>query len=219
MIPLRVQARIGTAISLPSSLLGLDSLLASMVAKEQGLDQSFVATLQPIEICIPVAKSTCGRYHLASMAEYEWDERESTWINRPSPVIAAQTWGNSKVRMEQGAGLSKPWRIPIMTGWIKDDLLTWYCIGDQAEIARLLRYVTHLGKRAAVGKGEVREWLVEPCASWVGFPVLRAGRALRPLPTDHDGLASDCYIDQGRLTYPYWLQDGREWLAMPEPKW
>lgn len=219
MTPLRVQARIQSAISLPGSLLMLDSLLASVVAKEQGLDTHFVATLQPTEIVIPVAKSECGRYHLASAADYEWQERESTWINKPSPVAAAQLWANDKVRLEQGKGLSKPWRLPIATGWVKGDLLTWWCVGDAAEIERLLRYVTHLGKRAAVGKGEVAEWVVEPCETWAGYPVLRGGYPLRPLPTDTPDLAEDAYIADGRLTYPYWMQDGRDWVAMPEPQW
>lgn len=219
MTPLRVQARIQSAISLPGSLLMLDSLLASVVAKEQGFDTDFVATLQPTEIVIPVAKSECGRYHLASAAEYEWEERESTWVNKPSPVAAAQLWANDKVRLEQGKGLSKPWRLPIATGWVKKDQLTWWCVGDAAEIERLLRYVTHLGKRAAVGKGEVAEWVVTPCDPWAGYPVLRGGYPLRPLPTDMPGLAEDAYIADGRLTYPYWMQDGRDWVALPEPQW
>ena len=108
MTPLRVQARIRTAISLPSSMLMLDSLLASVVAREQGLDAKMTATLEPDPIEIPIAKSSCGRYHMCSAAAYEWEERESTWINRPSPVAVAQTWGSNKVRIEQGAGLSKP---------------------------------------------------------------------------------------------------------------
>jgi hypothetical protein len=219
MTPLRVQARIRTAISLPSSMLMLDSLLASVVAKEQGLDAKMTATLEPDPIEIPIAKSSCGRYHLCSAASYEWEEREGTWINRPSPVGAAQTWASERVRLQQNGGLSKPWRIPLATGWVRDDLLTWWCIGDQAEIGRLLQYVTHLGKRAAVGKGEVAAWAVEPCAPWEGFPVLRDGYPLRPLPTDTPELAEDVYIGDGRLTYPYWMQEDRTWLAMPEPRW
>jgi CRISPR type IV-associated protein Csf3 len=197
----------------------LDSLLASVVAREQGADAGFVATLQPTEIVIPVAKSECGRYHLASAAEYEWEERESTWVNRPSPVAAAQLFGSSKVRIETSAGLSKPWRLPIATGWVKGDLLTWWCVGDADEIERLLRMVTHLGKRAAVGKGEVAEWTVQQCETWAGYPVLRGGYPLRPLPTDTPGLAEDAYIADGRLTYPYWMQQGRDWVALPEPQW
>ncbi len=219
MTPLRVQARIKTAISLPGAPLMLDSLLASVVAREQGVDAGFVATLQPTEIVIPVAKSECGQYHLASAAEYEWEERESTWVNRPSPVAAAQLFGSSKVRIETSAGLSKPWRLPIATGWVKGDLLTWWCVGDADEIERLLRMVTHLGKRAAVGKGEVAEWTVQQCETWAGYPVLRGGYPLRPLPTDTPGLAEDAYIADGRLTYPYWMQQGRDWVALPEPQW
>lgn len=219
MTPLRVQARIKTAISLPGLPLMLDSLLASVVAREQGADAGFIATLQPTEIVIPVAKSECGRYHLASAAEYEWEERESTWINRPSPVAVAQLLGSPKVRLQQNGGLSKPWRIPLATGWVKGDLLTWWCVGDAAEIERLLRMVTHLGKRAAVGKGEISEWTVQQCEAWTGFPILRGGYPLRPLPTDTPELAEDAYIADGRLTYPYWMQEGRTWIAMPEPQW
>jgi CRISPR type IV-associated protein Csf3 len=40
--------------------------------------------------------------------------------------------------------------------------VTWYCIGDQAEIERLLARVTHVGARVGAGYGRVRKWTVEP---------------------------------------------------------
>lgn len=40
--------------------------------------------------------------------------------------------------------------------------VSWHCIGDQAEIERLLARVTHIGARIGAGYGRVRRWVVEP---------------------------------------------------------
>lgn len=53
------------------------------------------------------------------------------------------------------------------------------CIGNAAEIARLLSAVTHLGKKRGIGLGEVEQWQIESAAE---FTLVREGLLLRPLP-------------------------------------
>lgn len=60
-----------------------------------------------------------------------------------------------------------------------DGVLTWHAIGDAAEVARLLRRCTHIGRGGARGNGAVRAWTV----SADGDPEI--ARRHRPLPADY----------------------------------
>jgi CRISPR type IV-associated protein Csf3 len=81
------------------------------------------------------------------------------------------------------------------------------CVGNAAEILRLLQSVTHVGKRRAVGCGEVSEWSVAPSPeSWEpcregklirNIPALAA--ALLPAPPTEPVVLIPC-------TPPYWNQ-------------
>lgn len=59
-----------------------------------------------------------------------------------------------------------------------------FCVGDIVEITRLLQSISFLGKKRAVGWGEVREWRVDPL----------------PLPEDFD--AACILTHEGLLTRP-----------------
>ena len=214
MIPLRVEARLGRAIVNPSRRIALDALLAAAVAQRDRLPPPVDDLIVPIEI--PVQRSACGRYHLASFSEQSVEVREKGYINKRPIVDEAQMFASEKVtRIQISAGPSKGYRIPIEKGHLVGDRLVWWCIGDVDEIRALLATVHHLGKRRAVGYGRVLEWLVEPCEPWGdGFPVVRDGRALRPLPADHEGV-TERRLAMGALSYPYWQRERWEEVLVP----
>jgi hypothetical protein len=54
-------------------------------------------------------------------------------------------------------------------------------VGDAEEIAALLAGVTHVGKKRAIGLGEVERWTVAPLPA---FALVRDRRLTRPLPAD-----------------------------------
>lgn len=214
MIPLRVEARLGRVIVNPSRRIALDALLAAAVAQRDQLPPPVDDLIVPIEI--PVQRSACGRFHLASFSEQEVERREKGYIHKKSIVDKALVFGSKKItRIQTTAGPNKDYRIPIEKGHLVGDRLVWWCIGDVDEIRALLATVHHLGKRRAVGYGRVLEWLVEPCEPWGdGFPVLRDGRPLRPLPVDHEGV-SVRRVAMGALSYPYWQRERWEEVLVP----
>lgn len=200
--PLRVTAHMERELALPSGALALDALLAAAVALRDNLPPAFTsAELTPIEV--PLMREPGGRFHLASFSIAEWDAHSLRWVNRRFPVAEAQAFGEAKLRRIQiTSGPCKSYRLPLHMSYAKDDVIDWYVIGDAAEIEALLGLIRYLGKRRAVGYGRVSRWTVEPCEAWPGFPVLRDGQPLRPLPPDWPGLAA-CETAYHPLSYPY----------------
>lgn len=214
MEALRIVARLAGPVSLAGGSIGLDALLAAAVAVRDELPPAPPGEWTEIEV--PLEREPAGRFHLTSFAELRWEGRELRRINQRFPLAEAQDMGGAKVkRVDFGAGPTRSYRIPLETGHVERDELVWWCSGDAEAIRALLAVVGYVGKKRSVGYGRVVEWAVEPCEAWPGFPVVRDGRALRPLPPDWPGLVEP-RLRQARLTYPYWSAAGRTVVAWPE---
>lgn len=216
MTPIVVYADLVGGVSLPNGPVALDALLMSAVALRDQYPPPGFGPLREIEI--PIAKEPDGRFHLASFSLASgWDLHERRYVQRRFPVAEAQVLGNGKLRrINIAAGAQKSYRLPGELSHPQDDRLTWYCVGEPAEIMDLLLLVTHLGKRRAVGRGKVAGWIVAPCTRWGdGFPVVRDGRALRTLPADWPGLV-DPMIGYKVLSPPYWEHAREQMCAIAE---
>jgi hypothetical protein len=214
--PLQVTATLAGPIHLGRMPIALDALV--MWAKAQVLGKEPPACAEDCEqLPIPIAESDCGRYHLASCASYEIEDYEHRWINRRFPVSEAQMLGNEKLRRIQlSGGPCKSYRIPMETTWLVDDVMRWWCIGEPGEIRDLLGWVGYLGKRRAVGMGQVASWSVDPCEPWGdGFPVVRGSMPLRPLPVDTPGVGDDALQAMAVLRPPYWAHYKEEPCVVP----
>lgn len=225
MIPLRVTATLETAIANPLRPPALDGLLAFVQAV-------YVEAREPADPRLPVppvsldgvlARSSCGRYYLASFALAEVEQWErGRYVNRRFPLNEAQMVGAAEGKQRLGTlslqgGPCKSFRIPLETAHLKGDVITWYAVGDADEVRARLAWVTHLGKRRGVGLGRIGRWTVEPCASWgEGFPVIRDGRPTRNLPRDamHPE-AAQAFEGFGCVTFPYFERDREELCLMP----
>lgn len=203
MTPLVVRAWLRGGIALPSGAIALDSLLMSQVAMRDELPPPrHAGDCQPI--AIPVELEPGGRFYLASFSLGSFETRDLRYVNRRAPIEQYQTIGSEKIRRVQiTAGANKSYRIPMETGHVDSDCLTWWCVGEQEPIRELLSTVLYLGKRRAVGLGRVVAWEVEPCEAWEGFPVVLHGRALRTLPADWPGLIAPRTAARTLLP-PYW---------------
>lgn len=215
MKSLRVEARLHNPILLPSGTLALDGLLAAAVAMRDNLPPPVAGHVPPLEV--PLQREPGGRFHLASFAVAVVEERELRYTNRRFPMAEAQSLAEEKVRrISLSSGPNRGYRIPIEVGHLEGDSLTWWCVGEEEEVRALLHLITHLGKRRAVDYGRVRKWVVEECAPWgEGFPVLREGRPLRPLPLDWPGLSPNVERGYATLTYPYWERHREVECAVP----
>lgn len=212
MVPLVVVAHLEGAIARPNPAYCLDSLLDWATYPERGIEhpcspEEWEATRTEL----PIARSACGRFHLVSEGIFDTEQTDNRWINRRFPLPEAMALGDAKLRrVDVKAGPQKSYRLPLETLHLLGDVIVWFCVGDAQGIRDLLRWVTHLGKRRAVGLGRVARWEVELTSSWgEGFPLLREGVPTRALPLDHPGIAGG---EQriGRFTFPYhyrWLEE------------
>jgi hypothetical protein len=213
--PVRIRALLDGGIQLSQGPVAIDALLAWVVCKLEARAPITAGDVPAVDI--PIAKEPAGRFHLASFALAEWDLYERRFVQRKFPVGPAQRLAVEKFkRINISAGAQKSYRIPGQMAHAVDDTLTWYAIADECAVRDALRFVTHLGKRRAVGRGKIREWIVESTLPWGdGFPVVREGKPLRNLPPDWPGLVSPLHA-RATLTYPHWDQTREEICAVLE---
>lgn len=202
MTPLRVEARLLGGICLPNGPLALDALLTWVEAQRRELPPPASAG-DCTDLPIPLAQER-GIW-LASFGVCELEESERDWTNRRFPLPEAQDLGGPKLkRVMLSAGPSKSYRLPRERMHLVDDRIAWWALGEADAVRSMLAEVNYLGKRRGVGLGKVRQWTVESCGSWEGFPVLRDGAPLRSLPLDWPGVSSDAERAYAVLRPPYW---------------
>lgn len=88
----------------------------------------------------------------------------------------AYSRGNSKdggLRMETNKGRYMERQIPMPT--LAVQTLECFCVGDPAEIARLLENISHLGKRRGNGFGAVERWEIQPARHFASDCVCDTG--------------------------------------------
>lgn len=94
--------------------------------------------------------------------------------------------------------------------------IEFYARGDGNEIERLLKtHITHLGKKASQGYGEVAKWTVEEIIP--DYSLMKDGKAMRPIPLDgfnRDIFVGDHYIEEHALIPPAWRHDNRDICIM-----
>lgn len=213
MTPLCIVAELGGPIVLPRGALALDSLLMATAARAHGLPPPRHAD-ECVEIEIPIARDPIHGVYLCSFSEQTIDQHELKFINKRAPVQEYAAFGTTKIRRVQiQAGPNKSYRIPMELAHC--ERMTWWCIGDAERIRELLAHVHYLGKRRSVGHGKVTRWTVEECEPWEGFPVVREGKPLRPLPVDWPGLM-DPPLAYAAMSPPYWDIAREQLCAVPE---
>jgi len=217
MRPLRITAHMRDRGIMPrEGGVHLDSLLMAAAAKRDDIPTPLTAAdwATAPAIDIPIAKSECGRYYLASALTGEVIAREVRYVQRRFPMSECIALGSASItRIATNAGAAKGFRVPVEAQYIPR--LTAYAIGHQQKVRALLDIITRLGKRRAVGEGTVRKWEVEECATWPGFPVLSPeGEPMRNLPLDTPGLTGG-EPRWARLAPPYHLRLDEEACACP----
>lgn len=218
--PLRVVAHLAESIALTRPL-ALDGLLCWAVSAEHRLLPPVPGQSSGV-IEIPIMREPEGRFHLCSEGFSVPEHNENRYKHRRAPVAQFHRFGKTGKsginRVDTAAGANKSYRAPYVLQLMQGDQIEWWCLGDPERIRLLLGHVRYLGKHRGSGKGRLDihgvPWTVERCAEWPGFPVVRGGKPLRPLPLDWPGLESP-NTSWRVLAPPYWDRSREELLACP----
>lgn len=103
-------------------------------------------------------------FYAASFAQWSEPYIEGTdhWNKRMDvSLIDLVDWQGRKPRLEVSSGRYKSYHMPVFYRHALS--VSWHVVGDGGEIERLLRHVTHLGKKYAQGWGSILRWDIE---SW-----------------------------------------------------
>lgn len=114
--------------------------------------------------CIPKIRLPLVRKnksYLASKACYKLElEYINHWRKRWNELSANQWCELKRVYLDQKT--TKNYNFPVNVKILKNNKIWWYCVGDRAEIERLLAGCYGIGKEIGQGYGLVHEWKVEP---------------------------------------------------------
>jgi len=99
---------------------------------------------------------------------------------------------------------TKSYRLPVRVRLV--ERVAWFCVGDAADLERLLLRVPCLGKKRSIGYGRVREWRIEPVAAdWSWYVKTPHGQLLmRPLPVAEVLGLIGYKADFAAVCAPYW---------------
>lgn len=166
--PLRITATPQCGI-ISDAYLPLDAVLYYQVMRERLGEQTVTIPGQsyggPVDHALPLKQlnsHTRQWFYAASFAQWPEHATEGTdyWNKRMDlSLIDLVDWRGRKPRLEVSAGRYKAYHMPV---YYRHALsVTWYVVGDKAELERLLRFVTHLGKKGTQGWGSILRWAVE----------------------------------------------------------
>jgi CRISPR type IV-associated protein Csf3 len=160
----------------------LDNLLAKCVVNEATHGAGLPDSNEPYLLPVPLQRLWSDDQGLPLWASTVFipvgiSDRDIVYYHKRT-ITGRWTLSSSKrFNIKSSAGRHMERRIPLPTVLA----LEWeaFCVGNPDEIARLLRNVRHLGKRRAIGFGEIAEWCIEPADNW---SISRSGLLLRPVP-------------------------------------
>lgn len=146
-------------------------------------------------------------FYAASFAQWETPaDGQGFWVkrfDRKQDHFIDFGKRRGKVIVEQGR--YKAYRMP--TFYRHALSVSWYVVGDNAEIENLLAHVTHIGKKTAQGNGRIIRWQVEECPhDWSIYG--EGGILMRAIP-DEDGILYG-------IRPSYWLRKNQVVAALPQ---
>ena len=170
-----------------------------------------ISTL-PLDIVHPGRQNW---YYCCSWAQWSHDiEGHDHWNKRfDSQFADLVDFSNRRGKVIIEEGRYKAYHMPIFYHaalWVE-----WFCMGDKAEIERLLSTVTHIGKKGAQGWGRVRRWEIE---SWPeDWSVWHDKRLMRGIPAEDMGQEFPIGIDVTHygIRPSYWKASNQMLLVMP----
>ena len=205
-VPLEINLKVTPPIYLNNPFIHLDSLISYLCLRE-ALDDLFYnlpteKTINTSELDLPI-KQTNGVYH-ASIGIYG----ENIRLYRDKLYKRFTDKQTYKLTKKQQKG-----KIKINQGHFKDFMInmpmlitneiTFYANADKKEMTRLLKHLTHIGKKTSIGSGRVNKINIKETSEDYSF--FKDNKIMRTIP-----VSFKLPIIQGmtfqKATYkpPYW---------------
>jgi CRISPR type IV-associated protein Csf3 len=206
--PIKVTAKMMTGqVATTDGYLALDGILAYVWMRENHpeLIGTMITDFDEMLLSeLPIEKRGTGDdwYYACSFACYTpLKETRRYWHKRFDAQLAEEyvDFENRRGKVNVRSAQYKNYRIPLNILLIPE--ITWYLVGDKAEIERMVNQITHIGKKASQGLGLVREWTVESIEEDLSW--------LRPIP-DENG---DDFIS---IRPPYWYHGHMRKVRWPD---
>lgn len=183
MQPLRVIAHLANGFaSLDPWSPSLDAILAYHMLREHLGSEDFAAQtddmMSPVE-GLPLAVERHGElwWYMCSSPQYLSVAEHIRHFHRRFDAQQAERFlAPQKARVNVTAGPLKAFRLPLRI--VVCDRVQWHCIGERADIERLLRTCTHIGAKRGSGHGVVDRWEISHDG------MIDIARFMRPLPTE-----------------------------------
>lgn len=167
-------------------------------------------------IGLPLRQDTGNRY-FASRAVYEQEAVDvEHWNKRPNFFSGEDGRHLDKQSgiISSSVGPYRAYRMPQVIRHVKDGKLTFWAVGHVDEVQALLDAIPAVGKKASMGWGIVRDWLVEPCEEDYStfHPVYGL---MRPMPVEQMGDIKGYPIMEYAVKPPYWKPCNRRLCYVP----
>lgn len=167
---LRIRAYLQTGV-VSDQFLPLDGIVYAQVVREKMGERDYTV---PLANTIPEGQNINLPFRKAMMRSDAWFykcsfaqwpqhtiEDQQTYSKRFDLKLSdIADFGKNKARVHTSSGFYKSYHVKQ---YYRHALyVEWYADGDRAELERILRFCTHLGKKPGQGWGSVLRWEVMP---------------------------------------------------------
>ncbi len=177
----------------PNEPLHLDALLSWVLAPRVGANKGLGRSDKPDYVPLPLLRRNIGKHWVwaasALFPDGAQEEDLQFWRKRFRQGRADISAGVPNLKN----GMYRDWNTPMPI--LLTSRLIAYASGNRKECRRLLRELTHLGKKRAHGYGKIIEITYDQIEE--DWSILKDGKAMRWLPDE----TSDRLV---RLRPPYW---------------
>jgi CRISPR type IV-associated protein Csf3 len=192
--PLKIRAYLQTGI-ISDQFLPLDGILYNVKVRENFGEQTITKPLESLvreesgKTRLPFERAnnhTLQWYYHCSFAQWYEDmvEDHQTYSKRfdlkYSDVI---DFKGKTSRFDTKSGRFKNYFIKVY--YRTASYVDWFAKGDKEELERLLKFVTHLGKKTSQGWGAVLKWEVEKIEN--DFSIYKDEKLIRAIPIKENG--------------------------------
>ncbi|MEM3480656.1 MAG: hypothetical protein QXP84_07665 [Candidatus Korarchaeum sp.] len=216
--PLKITFELRTPVVLAHPWLHFDGILAHMALRDAlgpgyfdlpskaaiGWEK-IVEKKSPLPLAKFCVEGDC--IFKASVALFETEGFQLTTIyKRFFEAKAHEIRKAKKVDVVRGPFRSWALRLP----YVPSKKAVFYAVGDEEEIGKLLRHLPGLGKKTAIGFGEIRSFTIERSED---NSLVMDGIAMRPIPVKMLRSFSEAFLLA--CSPPYWLRENVRLAAPP----